>query len=71
MGEVGQSLINGNFNEAKKTVEWYLDVFGEDYYLEMQRHEYDKWIGKVTDEGVKSSILEMKDSEDVWNKGII
>lgn len=71
MGEVGQALINDEFNEAKKTAEWYQDVFGEDYYLEMQRHEHDKWVGNAVNAEIKSSILEMRQSEDVWNKGIL
>jgi len=25
-------------DEAKSTLKWYLDVFGEDYYLELQKH---------------------------------
>lgn len=71
MGEVGQSLIDGDDKEAKKTVEWYLDTFGSDYYLEMQRHEHDKWVGRAPTAEIRSSINEMKDSEDVWNKGIL
>lgn len=71
MGEVGQSLIEGDDKEAKKTVEWYLDTFGSDYYLEMQRHEHDKWVGKAPNAEIKSVINEMKDSENIWNKGIL
>src|SRR5258706_3247648 len=37
----------------------------------MQRHEHDKWISKALTPEIKSSINEMKASEDVWNKGIL
>ena len=36
LGEIGQAVLNDDPNEAKKIVEWYLDVFGKDYYLEIQ-----------------------------------
>ena len=26
-------------NAARETVEWYKKVFGDDFYLELQRHE--------------------------------
>ena len=38
-GEVPQKLIGGNYDEARDAVLWFKRVFGEDYYLEMQRHE--------------------------------
>ena len=34
-----QKLIGGNYDEARDAVLWFKRVFGEDYYLEMQRHE--------------------------------
>jgi DNA polymerase-3 subunit alpha len=39
-GEVGRHILNGAMKEAKETVEWYRDTFGEgNYYLELQDHE--------------------------------
>ncbi|MBN2730174.1 MAG: DNA polymerase III subunit alpha [Bacteroidales bacterium] len=37
-GEVAQLLMNGNEAEAIKVIEWYKNLFGEDYYLEMMDH---------------------------------
>lgn len=37
-GEIPKSLLNGDFEGAEKTALWYKEVFGEDYYLEMQNH---------------------------------
>ncbi len=35
-----ESLIEqGIFAEAEETVQWYRNLFGEDYYIELQRHE--------------------------------
>jgi DNA polymerase-3 subunit alpha len=70
-GEVGQSLINDDYKEAKKTVEWYLDVFKDDYYLEVQRHEYAKWVEKAATQEIKTSLLDLEASEKKWNDGII
>jgi len=36
--EINQTIINEGEQEAKPIFEWYLDVFGDDYYIELQRH---------------------------------
>ena len=38
-GEVPRAIMNGDREKAKKTIEWYKGVFGDDYYLELQRHK--------------------------------
>ena len=38
-GEVPQFIMNGDIDGARKTIEWYKSVFGDDYYLELQRHK--------------------------------
>ncbi|MBQ3576070.1 MAG: PHP domain-containing protein, partial [Coprobacter sp.] len=38
-GEVPQKIRNGLISEAEEAIEWYKSVFGEDYYLELQRHK--------------------------------
>jgi DNA polymerase-3 subunit alpha len=70
-GEVGQSLINDNYKEAKKIVEWYQDVFKDDYYLEMQRHESEKWIDKAATTELKNLVSELSVNENKWNEGIL
>jgi len=71
LGEVGQSLINDDYKEAKKTVEWYMETFGSDYYLEMQRHEHDNWASKAPNSEIRTLVNEMNDTEGIWNKGIL
>jgi DNA polymerase-3 subunit alpha len=71
LGEVGQALIRDDYKGAKKIVESYLDIFGDDYYLEIQRHEFDKWLDKAPNQEIKTYLAEMQDSEQKWNKGII
>ena len=38
-GEVPQLIMGGQMNQARETIKWFKDVFGEDYYLELQRHK--------------------------------
>lgn len=36
--EIPQAIVRGNIEEAERKLKWWLDVFGEDYYIELQRH---------------------------------
>ena len=37
-GEVPQLIMSGRMQEARSTIQWFKSVFGDDYYLELQRH---------------------------------
>ena len=37
-GEVPQAILSNRPDAARKVAKWYKDVFGEDYYLEIQDH---------------------------------
>ena len=38
-GEVPRLISAGHIDEAEEVVKWYRNLFGDDYYLEMQRHK--------------------------------
>jgi DNA polymerase-3 subunit alpha len=38
-GEVPQLIMNNRMREARETIQWFKSVFGDDYYLELQRHK--------------------------------
>ena len=38
-GEVPEKIIKRDMKGAREAIEWYKRVFGDDYYLELQRHE--------------------------------
>ncbi|MBR7126533.1 MAG: DNA polymerase III subunit alpha [Prevotella sp.] len=38
-GEVPKKIFDGDIAGAREAIEWYHRVFGQDYYLELQRHE--------------------------------
>jgi len=37
-GEVPQHIMAGHLQDADETIQWFKSVFGEDFYLELQRH---------------------------------
>ena len=38
-GEVPGNIIAGKYEEAEEAIQWYKRVFGDDFYLELQRHK--------------------------------
>src|SRR3569833_2947026 len=40
--EVSDALRNGDYKKAKETAQWYKEVFGDRYYLELQDHGHSK-----------------------------
>ena len=38
-GEVPKKILKGDIEGAREAIEWHKRVFGDDYYLELQRHE--------------------------------
>lgn len=69
-GEVAQALISGNYQEAKKVAEWFLDVFGADYYLEVQKHEYAKFISSLENDQLRNEVAKMAENEKAILGGI-
>lgn len=37
-GEVPRRIANDQFEEAEEAIRWYKNLFGDDFYLELQRH---------------------------------
>jgi DNA polymerase III subunit alpha len=52
-GEVPQAILKGDLAHAKEVAKWYQDLFGEDYYLEIQDH------GSVEDRIVNVQIVKI------------
>lgn len=38
-GEVPKKITAGLYEEAEEAIQWYKNLFGDDYYLELQRHK--------------------------------
>lgn len=69
--QIPSLLIEGNYPEAKKLAESYLDIFGDDFFLEIQRHNYKSVIDKVEGAELKEQIRKMAVEEEAYEKGII
>ena len=41
-GESPQKILKGDIEAAEESVRWFKNLFGDDFYLEMQRHQTDK-----------------------------
>jgi len=37
-GEIPRNIVAGDFDAARKAIKWHKDIFGDDYYLEVQSH---------------------------------
>jgi len=70
-GEIAQALIQDNYKKAKETANWFLDVFKDDYYLEIQKHKYKDYIKDVENPDIKKSMRDMSVNENIINKGAI
>ncbi len=70
-GELASHLIDGNYEEAKKTAQWFVDLFGEDYYLEVQRHEYSTFISEAQHPDIKAELTKMAGIEKTINEGVV
>jgi DNA polymerase III subunit alpha len=47
--EIPQTILTGNLELAEERLRWWLDLFGEDYYIELQRH---RGLEKIDDTGM-------------------
>jgi DNA polymerase-3 subunit alpha len=69
-GELSQALINDNYQEARKVANWFLDVFGKDYYLEIQRHKYEEFISQTQNREIRQEVAQMAENEKKINEGL-
>ena len=47
-GEVSQLIMAGQTDKAEECIRWFKNIFGDDFYLEIQRHKTDKPGGDKT-----------------------
>ncbi|OGM22578.1 DNA polymerase III subunit alpha [Candidatus Woesebacteria bacterium RIFCSPLOWO2_01_FULL_39_21] len=71
LGELAQAFVNESYQKAKEIAEWYLNLFGEDYYLEIQRHYYDSFATSTQNQEIKNSLYTMAKNEKITNDGVL
>ncbi|MBI4225603.1 DNA polymerase III subunit alpha [Candidatus Roizmanbacteria bacterium] len=54
-GEIPASLLDNQVSQAEKTLERYIEIFNDNFYLELQRHPKMESLDKVNKELVKLS----------------
>ncbi len=69
--EIPQYLIDGNYDEAKKLTQWYADVFKDDFYVEIQRHGYDKIAADITIPELKATLSRVAEESKKVEEGVI
>jgi DNA polymerase-3 subunit alpha len=58
--EIPQALLNGEDSKAEELLKWWLDIFGEDYYIELQRHKLTNIDGTGrSQEDINQSLLKL------------
>ncbi len=56
--EIPQTILNKGEDEAEKNLQWWLDIFGEDYYIELQRHGLENIDGTgISQEDINQILL--------------
>ena len=58
-GEIPQAILRGRLDVAKEVASWYKDLFGEDFYLEIQDH------GSIEDRIVNVAISRIANELDI------
>jgi DNA polymerase III subunit alpha len=65
--EIPQAIAQGDMDRAERLLKWWLNVFGEDYYIELQRHRgIEKVDGSLlSQEDVNQKLLYLAKKYDV------
>ncbi|MFC1649849.1 DNA polymerase III subunit alpha [Patescibacteria group bacterium] len=70
-GEIPRALVNEGYGKAREITSWFLDVFEDDFYLEIQRHDYNQSADSVDDKDLKRDLNNMADNQKKVEKGLI
>jgi DNA polymerase-3 subunit alpha len=66
-GEIPMTLYDDTYEKAKKITERYLDIFGDDFYIELQIRDFEQPLENASSDEIKKELLEMKDFKDKVN----
>lgn len=71
-GQVAHTALHGTPEELYREIEWHRELFGEDYYLEIQRHEMpeDK-INALTESWLQQTFREFAEKQKLVNGKLI
>ncbi len=69
--ELASAIMNGGYDKAVETAKWFQNVFGKDYYLEVQNHQYETAILTAESPQIRSEMEKMANMEKVINENIL
>ncbi len=55
--EIPQALLNGQDEKAEELLKWWLNIFGDDYYIELQRH---RGLEDIDGKGISQEDINQK-----------
>lgn len=71
-GEIAQALSAGNYDSARQIATWFSEVFGDRYFLEVQRHNYkDYFQNLINQPRILDKLTKVQSEEDIWVEGTI
>ena len=65
--EIPRTIARGNIELAEEKLKWWLDIFGEDYYIELMRHEGIERIdnSSMSQEDVNQHLIKLAEKYNV------
>lgn len=63
-GEIPTAMYEESFEKGKEITQKYLDIFGDDFYIELQKRDYSESIASAENDQIKKELLDMKDFKD-------
>lgn len=70
-GELAEAFREDDYKKAKKVASWFAEVFGDDYYLEVQRHKYERFLADATHPDIRRELQSQIEYEKQINDGVI
>src|SRR3990167_7392910 len=70
-GELMQALFEDDIKSAREIARWHQEIFGEDYYFELQRHDYAGWAAQASLPEVKNDLAQMAQNVKKAESGIL
>src|SRR3989339_872681 len=67
--EIPQFIIDGNYEEARKLTQWYANTFKDDFYIEIQRHGYEKILTDIPNLELRNVLQKMADEGKKYEEG--
>ncbi len=70
-GEFIKTLVDGNPEKAEEVIKSYLEIFGGDFYLELQYHPYQESLDLAADDVVKQDMKRLLDIQNQTKKAVM